>query len=205
MSRALLWFRWCLLTAFGLAAGWFLGQAAGIYISKSGAIPLAVLASTGICGFGVGAAQWLEVRRLRYWPAARKWVIASTVGMTLGLSVGLLIAGAIMGVPAHSGPLRRALGSAAAGFAGGLGVGMMQRLSYHMILSNVRWGMTNAVGLAAGCLLGSIFADGLAGSFNTRGGLVMLILFAGLGMGSFSGLALVEQSRQQQAVEDTFL
>src|SRR5580765_1738917 len=159
--------QWMVLAVLGLAGGLALALPLGVPIFAV----LGAMAGTpivlGIVGLGLGTAQWPIVHR--HISSSAWWVVGSTVGMAVGLTVGVVLVEqtgrAIVGGPLNFrmlGIAARAASFGTIGLIGGAAVGLGQWL---VLRSKVvvcgRWIHVNSLSLGAGLACGSLLADAL--------------------------------------------
>jgi hypothetical protein len=199
------WARWVLLTEVGFLGGWYVVQA----ISTSAVIHIglapASLMLSGIWGASLGAAQWLELSRHQLPSKPSAWIIGTATGLAIWLFVGVILSAATIGEPLKALPVERAISALLVGAGVGLGVGIAQCRALRLRGADARiWKVVNAVGLAFGCLAGSIWADVHAGGWGTPAGMPLFTVAAGLGLGGASGRSLqtiIRRVRIRQLVE----
>lgn len=159
--------QWAGLTVLGLVAGLALALPLGVPIFAV----LGAMAGTpivlGIVGLSLGTAQWPIIRR--HIPSSAWWVAGSTVGMAVGLTLGVVLvektARAMIGGPINFrmlGVAARAASFGSIGLVGGACVGLGQWLVLRNKVANCsRWIRVNSVSLGAGLACGSLLADAL--------------------------------------------
>ncbi len=198
--------QWIALTVLGIVAGLALALPLGAAIFAV----LGAMAGTpivlGIVGLSLGTAQWPVIRRHISSPAW--WVAGSTVGMAVGLMLGVILVEQV-GRAIFGGPINfRMLGIAARaasfgtiGLIGGAGVGLGQWFALRRQLAKCsRWVHVNALSLGAGLACGSLLADTLmlkTGSFVSAA--VLFLVGSGIaGVCTAKALATVFGTRPEQ-------
>lgn len=174
--------QWAGLTVLGLAAGLALALPAGIPIFAV----LGAMAGTpivlGIVGLSLGTAQWPIMRR--HLSSAAWWVASSTLGMAIGLTLGVIVVEQI-GRAFFGGPVNfRMLGVAARsasfgsiGLIGGAALGVAQWLVLRRQAAKCsRWIHVNALSLGAGLACGSLLADALMLRTGSLGSTAVLLV-----------------------------
>jgi hypothetical protein len=159
--------QWITLTVLGLVAGLALALPLGVPIFAV----LGAMAGTpvvlGVVGLSLGTAQWPIIRR--YMSSSWWWLIASALGMAVGLTLGVTLVEQI-GRALTGGPLNfrmlgvpaRAASFGTIGLLGGAAVGLAQWLVLRrQAACRSRWIPINALSLGAGLASGSLLADAL--------------------------------------------
>lgn len=159
--------QWMALTVVGLVAGLALALPLGVPIFAV----LGAMAGTpivlGIVGLSLGTAQWPIIRR--HISSSAWWVVGSTVGMAVGLTLGVVLVEqlgrAIAGGPINFrmlGVAGRAASFGTIGLIGGAAVGLAQWLVLRGKVAKCgRWIHVNSLSLGAGLACGSLLADAL--------------------------------------------
>lgn len=175
--------QWIALTVLGLVAGLALALPLGVPIFAV----LGAMAGTpivlGIVGLSLGTAQWPIIRR--HMSSSWWWIIASTLGMAVGLTLGITlveqIGRAIVGGPLTFrmlGVPERAASFGTIGLLGGAALGLAQWLVLRRQATRCsRWISINALSLGAGLASGSLLADALmlrSGSLASTAILLMI-------------------------------
>jgi len=183
--------QWLALTILGLVAGLALALPLGVPIFAV----LGAMAGTpvvlAIVGLALGGAQWPIIRR--HIPSSGWWVVASTLGMAAGLTLGVIvveqIGRAMVGGPINFRVLSVAARAASFGTIGlisGALLGLAQWLVLRRSFADCRrWIHANALSLAIGLAAGSLLADALvsrSGSFVS----VAILFFVGSGAAGIS-------------------
>lgn len=160
---ALLWLWWSVGAMMSWATGWVLGTLAGGLIVAN--VDRALFGPIGsvmdraifgavlgmVVGVFTGIVQWLIVRQ--HIPKSRWWVLATIVGLTVGLAIGMTARWltlwsvfGMMGGNFHDmmlrglgGTLRGVVGGAITGVMTGLAVGIAQWLVIHRHFSRSVW------------------------------------------------------------------
>lgn len=192
-----LWLRWTLLSALGLALGIPAGLAVGIPVEALLGMMVVAPAVTAVIGSMLGASQWILLRR--QFEHAGGWVLCSAVGLTIGLTAGVVaveVGGqALLGRPVSLATLDlwgRALGLAFAGGVGGAVLGAAQWLVLRRRVEGAgRWVAVSTAALALGFSGGSLLADSVFGGLLTPVGFVAFVLAGGLLAGGVTGRTLV--------------
>ena len=186
-SESTFWVRWMLLTAFGLAAGLAAGFGLGMPTTAIVGMMLVVTVIGAIAGAVFGAIQSFALpARI---PRAGRWILATTVGMAIGLTVGTV--GVELLGPEKGNPIHEAVFIAVVGAVCGACVGLAQ---YAVMRGRVRgggwWAPASALASGAGFLLGGLAAVALAGSFRTVLGIAIVGAVGGLTTGALGGLVM---------------
>ena len=183
--------QWIALTILGLVAGMALALPLGVPIFAVLGAMVGTPVVLGIVGLSLGTAQWPIIRRhIRspWW-----WIVGSTLGMAVGLTLGVTlveqigraIAGStlnfrMLGVPA------RAASFGTIGLVAGAAVGLAQWLVLRRHSANCRrWIHVNALSLAAGLASGSLLADALVHRSGSLASTAIL-LFIGSAVAAFA-------------------
>jgi hypothetical protein len=83
---------WLLVTTVGFAVGWTIGGAVGMAVGRSGIDwTIGWVIGFAVTGAVAGLGQWLLLRRGL--AQAGWWIVATTVGWTVGESIGLALRG----------------------------------------------------------------------------------------------------------------
>jgi hypothetical protein len=188
--------QWVALTILGIVAGLALALPLGVPIFAV----LGAMAGTpvvlGIVGAGLGTAQWPIIRR--HVPSSGWWIVASILGMAIGLTVGVVLVEQV-GRAVFGGPINfRMLGVAARaasfgtiGLLGGGFLGLAQWLVLRRHASGCkRWITVNAWSLAAGLASGSLLADGLVSRAGSLAGTGIMLVIGSAVAGAFTAKAL---------------
>jgi hypothetical protein len=194
--NAVSWLRWTILTTLGLAGGLVAALLAGGPVEAVVGMMLAMPVVTGIVGLVLGGTQWLELRR-RVRPAGW-WVLASTIGLSVGLLGGVVlveqIGNAVTGGQVNIRSMSmvwRVVSFAVVGVVSGAGLGLMQWLAFRRFgLPGAGWVGTSTLAMGTGLVAGAILADLLTPGFATPIGFVLFLLVAGTILGAVSGRRL---------------
>ncbi len=190
--------RWILLSGVGFAAGLGGGLALGAPIEALVGMMLVTPIVLGIAGCVFGTSQWLAIkgsRRVGVW-----WVVATTVGMGLGLTIGIVlvetVGRALVGGPVRLfsiGPIGRVLGLAVIGIVAGAAVGTLQRWVLRHFGAGVRgWIPVSIVALGLGLPGGALTADLVAGGLGSPWGFGLFLAAAGLVAGLVTARSAVQ-------------
>jgi hypothetical protein len=178
-------FRWTLLTMLGLAAG----IATALLLDRPIEAVVGMMVVTPILTFVAGAilgtSQWLQLRSLL--DHTRLWVLATCIGLGVGLAIGVVTVENIGRVLAGHRPnlfqlsvLGRAASLAGLGLITGCALGAAQWL---MVLRrrgpSVTWIAKSAGSLAIAFSLSSLVVDGLVGGISSAAGAISFVLLAG--------------------------
>src|SRR5215469_9948199 len=158
---------WTVLTVLGLLAGLALALPLGVPIFAVLGAMVGTPVVLGIVGLSLGTAQWPVIRR--HISSAWWWIVGSTLGMAVGLTLGVTlveqIGRAIVGGPLNFrmlGVPARAASFGTIGLVAGTAVGLAQWLVLRRHSASCRrWIHVNALSLAAGLASGSLLADAL--------------------------------------------
>jgi hypothetical protein len=189
MDPALMsWVRWTLLTEIGYFGGWYVAQAISGPLTKTIGVWLTILVLAAIWGAGLGAAQGLELARGRPRPGRTRWILLTSAGLILGQLAGAVLSRIFVKEADKAVLLGRALSALLMGAGVGLGVGILQGWALRPRgIKATGWAIVNALGMAFGCLAGSLWADARAGGIGTSEGILWFTLAAGFGLGAASG------------------
>ncbi|HTG34621.1 MAG TPA: hypothetical protein VLB76_17010 [Thermoanaerobaculia bacterium] len=192
--------RWTLLSAAGLACGLIAAIALGAPIRTVVGMILVTPVLTGIVGAVFGTSQWVLLRRRL--ASARWWIPASTAGLGLGLTLGVvlveqigrLLTGGQVHVATLGSPVR-ALSLTVVGLVSGAALGAAQ---WFVLRSRRevarRWFLKSMLALGAALLLASLVTDLLFGGLKSPLGLAGFVLIAGLVAGGVTSKAFVQMS-----------
>ena len=156
---------WPVLTVLGLLAGLALALPLGVPIFAVLGAMLGTPVVLGIVGVGLGTAQWPVIRR--HISSSGWWIVASTLGMAVGLTLGVTLVEQIGRAIVH-GPINfrilsvpaRAASFGTIGLVAGAALGLAQWLVLRRHAANCTlWIRVNALSLAAGLASGSFLAD----------------------------------------------
>lgn len=195
-ARDSVWLKWIILTTVGLTAGLIGGFALGAPVEALVGMMLLTPVIMGIAGTVLGSAQWLLIRQRL--PAAGWWIVHSAIGLGLGMTIGIVaveqVGGLIAGEPVRLvtvGILGRVAGLAVVGGVAGVFLGAAQWLGLRRHSSRAgKWVLKNAVGLAVGFVLGSLFADLVLGGVGTPFGFIAVLVTGGLTAGILTAGAI---------------
>lgn len=190
--------QWVALTILGLVAGLALALPLGVPIFAVLGAMVGTPIVLSIVGLSLGTAQWPVIRR--HMSASWWWVIASALGMALGLTFGVTlveqVGRAIVGGPLNFrmlGVAARAISFGTIGIMAGASLGLAQWLVLRRhALRCGRWIPINAWSLGAGLACGSLLADIFvlkSGSLASTG---ILLVIASAAAGTCTAKALVE-------------
>lgn len=185
---------WILLTTVGLAAGVVAALVLGEPIERVVGMVLVTPVLTLLVGAVLGAAQWLELRRLVEVRPLR-WLIGTSVGMGAGLALGVVLVEQVGRVLTGDqirlltlGPAARALSFAVVGMVTGLLLGFGQSLALRDKLR--RWPLACAAALGLGFPVSSLLVDGFLGGLGSPQGVVAFLVTAGVVLGTFTSTGL---------------
>jgi hypothetical protein len=188
--------QWTALTMLGLIAGLAIALPLGAPIFGV----LGAMAGTpvvlGIVGLILGGAQWPVMRR--HINLSKWWILASSVGMAIGLTAGVVtveqIGRAIVGGPLNFRMLNigaRALSFATIGMMGGTCLGVAQWLVLrHVAQDCKRWIIANGASLALGLACGSLIADAAMMRTGSLAEVGVMLLIGSAAMGTVTSRLL---------------
>ena len=188
--------RWTTLTAIGLLGGIGVALVLGGPIQFVVGMMLVTPIVTGVVGAVLGGAQWLHLRHIMV--KAGWWIVATILGMALGLSggvvvveqVGRLLIGHRPDV-VHLTILQRAVSFAVLGAITGAIVSGFQWLVLRAQLPVVKgWVVTTTTALLVAFVVSSLFVDLAIGGFQSARGVVAFIGVAGLIFGGITSQPL---------------
>lgn len=190
--------QWIALTVLGLVAGLALALPLGVPIFAIVGAMVGTPIVLSIVGLSLGTAQWPIIRR--HLSSSWWWVVASALGMALGLTVGVIlveqIARAIIGGPVNFrmlGVTARAASFATIGALAGGSLGLAQWLVLRRHAHNCkRWIRVNAWSLGAGLACSSFLADALVARPGSLASAVILLVIGSIVSGACTAKALVE-------------
>jgi hypothetical protein len=190
--------QWVALTVLGLVAGLALALPLGVPIFAI----LGAMAGTpivlGIVGLSLGTAQWPIIRR--HVSSSGWWVLASTLGLAVGLTVGVIlveqIGRAIIGGPINFRMLGVAARAASFGTIG-LMAGALLGLAQWLVLRRHapgcgRWVRINAWSLGAGLAGGSLLADLFVAKSGSLPSVAILLVIGSAFAGACTAQALAK-------------
>ena len=178
--------RWALLTMLGLAAGIIAAFLLDRPIEAVVGMMLVTPILTLVAGAILGSSQWLQLRSLV--DHSRLWILATCIGLGIGLVVGVVTVEKIGGIllghrpnVVHLSVPGRALSFAVLGTITELSAGTAQWL---LVLrrrpQSGTWITTSAAALGLAFSLSSLIVDGIVGGIATPLGLLSFVLSAGL-------------------------
>jgi len=190
--------QWVALTVLGLVAGLALALPLGVPIFAV----LGAMAGTpivlGIVGLSLGTAQWPIIRR--HMSSSWWWVVASTLGLALGLTAGVILVEQI-GRTMIGGPVNfRMLGVAGRsasfgtiGLVAGAALGLAQWLVLRRHAPGCgRWVRINAWSLGAGLACGSLLADLFVAKSGSLASAAILLVIGSAFAGACTAQALAK-------------
>ena len=188
--------QWAILTSLGLIAGIAIALPLGIPIFAVFGAMAGTPLVLGIVGLVLGGAQWPVVRR--HTRLSGCWIVASTIGMGIGLTAGVVtveqIARAVVGGPINFRMLTlstRALSFAAIGMIGGSCLGLAQSFVLRrMIVDCKRWILANGLSLGVGLACGSLAADAVTKGVGSFTGVGLMFLVGSVAMGTVTSRLL---------------
>lgn len=195
--------QWVVLTMVGLVAGLALALPLGVPIFAIVGAMAGTPIVLGIVGLTLGTAQWPVIRR--YFSMSWLWIVVSTVGMALGLTVGVTIVEQV-GRAAVGGPVNfrmlgvgaRALSFGVIGIIGGVSLGLSQWLVLRKHVPGCKvWIHVNAWSLGAGLVYGSILSDALVLRSGSLASIAVLLITSStiVGVGTVRVLARILPER----------
>jgi hypothetical protein len=190
--------QWIALTVLGLVAGLALALPLGVPIFAIAGAMVGTPIVLSIVGLSLGTAQWPIIRR--HMSSSRWWVFASTLGMALGLTAGVIlveqIGRAIVGGPVNFrtlGVTARALSFGTIGLMAGGSLGLAQWLVLRRHAQNCkRWVRVNAWSLGAGLACSSLLSDALMVRPGSLAGTFILLVIGSAFAGAYTAKALLE-------------
>jgi hypothetical protein len=179
--------QWAALTMVGLIAGLALALPLGVPIFAVLGAMVGTPVVLSIVGLGLGTAQWPIIRR--HMSSSGWWILASVLGMAVGLTVGVILVEQIARATIGGQPNFRTLGVAARaasfgtiGVMAGASLGLSQWLVLRRHVPDCRnWIAVNIWSLGAGLASGSLLADVLgarSGSLASVG--ILLVIGSGI-------------------------
>lgn len=183
---------WTLLTACGLAAGLVAGLLIGIPVSAIANAMIVTATATACVGAVLGLFQALGLRRILKHPGW--WVLASVVGIGVGLAagvvlveqIGILLTGTRPNIGRLS-PAMRALSLVAVGLVAGTILGAAQALVLRRQSPRVRfWTLATALALPLAFAASSLLVDGIGLGIASAAGLILFVLVSGLAFGALT-------------------
>ena len=192
--------RWTLLTMVGLAAGIVAAILLDRPIEAVVGMMLVTPILTLVAGAILGSSQWFQLRALL--KHARLWVLATCVGLGVGLvfgvvtveKVGTLLAGHRPRLM-HLSPLQRALSFAVLGIITGVWVGAVQWFAVlRRQFKSSSWIPISAVSLGVAFSVSSLIVDGLLGGIASPLGVIFFVLLAGFMFGVGTARPLLQKA-----------
>jgi len=140
----------------------------------------------GIVGLSLGTAQWPVIRR--HISSSGWWIVGSTLGMAVGLTLGVTLVEQIGRAVVHGQINFRVLGVPARvtsfgiiGLVAGAALGLAQWLVLRRHTANcTQWIRVSALSLGAGLALGSLLADAAVPRSGSFASTAILLLIAGV-------------------------
>ncbi len=181
--------RWVLACGAALGAGLALAVALAGPLQLLVGMMLVTPAMLALAGAVFGGGQWLTGR----WGGAQgalRWVIATTLGISAGMTVGIVavevLGRAVTGEQIRLvsiGPLGLALSLALIGVATGSAMGLTQWLAARAGDLRRTWITRCGLGLGLGLPLAGLVGDLLLGGLSTAPGMVGFLALSGIGLG----------------------
>jgi hypothetical protein len=190
--------QWAGLTVLGLVAGLALALPLGVpifaVVGAMAGTPLVL----SIVGLSLGTAQWPIIRR--YFSRSWLWIVASALGMAVGLTVGVTlveqVGRALIGGPVNFrmlGVAGRSLSFGVIGVLGGGSLGLAQWLVLRRHAPGSKaWIRINAWSLGAGLACGSVLADAFLLRAGTLASTAVLLVLGSSIAGAFTARALAQ-------------
>ncbi len=184
--------KWTLLTTVGLAGGIVAALLVGKPLDQLVGAMLVTAILTCLVGAVLGGMQAVYLRQILARPIW--WVVATIVGVGVGLAVGVvaieqvgtLIAGHRPNV-ARLTPALRALSFVAIGLISGTILGFSQWLVLRRQSPKIRrWIPTTALALSLAFSTSSLIVDTFAGGIASPVGVITFVLASGLAFGAFT-------------------
>jgi hypothetical protein len=190
--------QWIALTVLGLVAGLALALPLGVPIFAIAGAMVGTPIVLSIVGLSLGTAQWPIIRR--HLSSSWWWVLVSTLGMSVGLTVGVIlveqVSRALLGGPVNFrmlGVAARAASFGTIGVMGGGSLGLAQWLVMRRHAHSCkRWIRINAWSLGAGLMCGSLLADALLVRSGSLASTAILLVIGSTVAGAITAKALVE-------------
>jgi hypothetical protein len=172
--------------AVGIVTGLLLDRPIEAIVGMMLITPIVTL----LAGASLGASQWFQLRTLL--KHTRLWVLATCIGLGVGLALGVVTVEKIGGLLAghrpqiiHLSVLERALSFAALGLITGLSVGIAQWvIVLRRQFESRSWIATSAVSLGVAFTVSSLIVDGILGGIASPIGVTGFVLLAGLIFGA---------------------
>lgn len=200
---------WTVLTVLGLLAGLALALPLGVPIFAVLGAMVGTPVVLGIIGLSLGTAQWPVIRR--HISSSGWWIVGSTFGMAVGLTLGVTLVEQIGRAIVH-GPINfrilgvpaRAASFGTIGLVAGAALGLAQWLVLRRHAANcTRWIRVNALSLAAGLAFGSLLADAVVSRSGSLASTAILLLIAGATAAVSTARALTSVFATQRSPEPT--
>jgi len=177
---------WTVLTVLGLLAGLALALPLGVPIFAVLGAMVGTPVVLGIVGLSLGTAQWPVIRR--HISSSGWWIVGSTLGMAVGLTLGVTLVEQIGRAVVHGQINFRVLGVPARatsfgiiGLVAGAALGLAQWLVLRRHTANcTQWIRVNALSLGAGLASGSLLADAAVRRSGSFASTAILLLIAGV-------------------------
>jgi hypothetical protein len=184
--------KWTLLTTIGLAGGIVAALLLGKPLDQFVGAMVVTAILTCLVGAVLGGMQAVYLRQLLARPIW--WVVATVVGVGVGLAVGVVVieqAGTMITGHrpnvARLTPAIRALSFLAIGLISGTILGLSQWLVLRRQSPKVRrWIPTTAVALALAFSASSLIVDAFASGIASPVGVITFVLASGLAFGAFT-------------------
>lgn len=188
--------RWIFLTTIGLAGGLAGGLWIGMPLGEIVNAMIVTAAVTCTVGGVLGSFQAAGLRRIL--PRPLSWVVATMIGLGVGLAVavvtveqvGIAITGSRPQI-LRLGPGMRALSFVAVGLVAGTILGAAQALVLRKARSKVpHWIAASGIALACAFSLGSLLVDLLGIPFASVTGALAFVALSGVTFGGLTSLPL---------------
>lgn len=174
--------QWAAFTMLGLIAGLALALPLGVPIFAVLGAMVGTPVVLSIVGLGLGTAQWPLIRR--HMPSSGWWIVASVLGMAVGLTAGVILVEQIARATTGGQPNFRTLGIAARavsfgtiGVMAGASLGLSQWLVLRRHVLDCRnWIVVNVWSLGVGLASGSLLADALVGRSGSLASVGILLV-----------------------------
>lgn len=174
--------QWTALTMLGLIAGLALALPLGVPIFAVLGAMVGTPVVLSIVGLGLGTAQWPIIRR--HMSSSGWWIVASVLGMAVGLTFGVIVVEQIARATIGGQPNFRTLGITARaasfgtiGVVAGASLGLSQWLVLRRHALNCRnWIVVNIWSLSVGLASGSLLADALVARSGSSASVVILLV-----------------------------
>src|SRR5215469_4088865 len=188
--------RWAGLSMLGLIAGLALALPLGVPIFAVLGAMVGTPVVLSIVGLGLGTAQWPIIRR--HISSSGWWIVASVLGMAVGLTAGVILVEQIARATSAGQPNFRMLGIVARaasfgtiGAIAGASLGLSQWLVLRRYVRDCRnWIAVNAWSLGVGLASGSLLADALVPRSGSVPSVGILLVVGGSVVGASTAKAL---------------